>query len=167
VKAIAEEKDGKVKRLALAVGALAVLCMIAGACWASEEAEPQGESTRVKGAVWLLPPAYEFSASGGGHLSLEVGATPALWPEGVHSRELLGPRVGVFIYPGGELEGLALYAGLGEFAELGLWGVWRPGSSDGRGGLSLRAGIGVVVGGPVDGTLVGAPGIGAAVGFSF
>lgn len=155
------------RRLALVVAVPALLCMIAGACWASESAEPQAQPTGVSGAVWVLPPAYEFPVSHGGHLSLEIGGTPALWPEGVYSRELLGPRVGVFVYPGGQLEGLALYAGLGEIgAEVGLWGVWRPGSADGREGLALRAGIGALVGGPVDGVLVGALGLGAAVGFS-
>jgi hypothetical protein len=159
--------ERNMRGLALVVGVVALVCMIAGTCWASEKAEPQGEAARVSGAVWVLPPAYEFPVSGGGHLSLEIGATPGLWPEGAQLHDVLGPRVGVFVYPGGGLEGPALYAGLGEFAEFGIWGVWRPGSSAGGSGLSFRAGIGVLVGGPVDGVLLGAVGLGASVGFTF
>lgn len=151
---------------------LAALCVACGACWASDQEEPLGERPRVRGAVWILPPAYEFPVSHRGHLSLEIGATPALWPQGARSHDVFGPRVGAYVYPAGKMEGLSLYAGLGEVGvELGLWGVWRErpknGSSGGGSAACFRFGIGVVVSGSVDWVPVGEPAVGASVGFSF
>lgn len=172
LKAIAKQTEGNMRRPALAVGVPALLCMIAGTCWASESAEPQAEPTRVSGAFWVLPPAYEFPVSGGGHLSLEIGVTPGLWEPGRQSGDTFGPRVGAFVYPTGRLEGLALYVGLGEAGpELGLWCVWRRDVGDGSSGrnraLSFRLGIGAVESTDVHWAAPVMLGLGASMGFSF
>jgi hypothetical protein len=154
-----------------------VLCMAGGACWASDSGDPSTERSDVKAAVWILPPAYEFSVSQRGHVSLEVGATSALWPQGAGSHDTLGPRFGGYVYPTGNMEGLALYAGVGAAGtELGLWGVWRGRPKDrlsgGSPAVSFRIGIGAVISGsdlppfgndPVKAEL----GLGAAIGRSF
>jgi hypothetical protein len=153
-------------------GVLVVLCLALGTCWASEKAEPQGEPTRVSGAVWVLPPAYEFPVSDGGHLSLEVGVTRALWLAKDLQDDAFGPRIGAFVYPAGNLEGLALYAGLAEGGpEGGVWVVWRAdrgeGSSDRGRALSFRLGVGIASDGGGSGYSFPDIGLGAAVGFSF
>ena len=156
---------------------LAALCIAGGACWASDSGQPPAEQPHVSRAAWILPPAYEFSVSHRGRVTLEVGATPALWPQGAGSHDTFGPRLGAYVYPTGNMEGLALYAGVGAVGtELGLWGVWRgrpkDRSSGGTPAVSFRIGIGAVVSGsdlppfgndPVRGEL----GLGAAIGYSF
>ncbi len=158
--------------LALVVGVSALLSMIAGICWASESAEPQGEPTQVSGAVWVLPPAYEVPVSGGGHLSLEIGVTRALWLAKDLQDHTFGPRIGAFVYPAGNLEGLALYAGVAEGGpEGGIWVVWRAdradGSSDRGRALSFRLGVGIASDGGGSGDFFPDIGLGAAVGFRF
>lgn len=160
------------RSLALVVGVPVLLCMIAGACWASESAEPRTEPTRVKGAVWVLPPAYELPVSGGGHLSLEIGVTRALWLAKDLQDHTFGPRIGAFVYPAGNLEGLALYAGVAEGGpEGGIWVVWRAdradGSSDRGRALSFRLGVGIASDGGGSGDFFPDIGLGAAVGFRF
>jgi hypothetical protein len=83
-----------------------------------------------------------------------------------HSEKLTGPRLGASLYPAGNLEGLALYAGLGEIAEIGLWGVWRGGSGS-RHALTFRLGIGAIAAGTSEGMVGGGPAIGAALGSTF
>ena len=152
-----------------AVGFLAVLCTMGGVCCASDSAAPTAERVSLKGALWVLPPAYEFPVSRGGHLSLEVGVMPSLYVMDGHFVEMFGPRLGAFFYPTGKLEGIALYAGLGEIAEIGLWGVWRAGSASfsSRRALSVRVGIGAVAAGTRHGLVGGGPVLGAAVGITF
>jgi hypothetical protein len=119
----------------------------------------------------VFPPPCEFPVSRGGHLSLEIGVTPGLCVIDGHSEDLLGPRLGAFVYPAGKLEGLALYAGLGRIAEAGIWGVWRAdsneGSSAGGRALAFRLGIGVARDRDHHSGEWDDFAIGAAVGFAF
>jgi hypothetical protein len=160
------------RRLEIATGVLLAMCMVFGTCWASESSEPQAGPTRLNGALWVLPPAYEFPLSGGGHLSLEIGVTRALWVAKDVVDDTFGPRIGAFIYPTGNLEGLALYAGFAEAGpEWGIWVVWRADPGDGSSAsgraLSFRLGVGVADDRGGSGDAFPDIGLGAAVGFSF
>jgi hypothetical protein len=166
----ATKGGGTVKRSLTTVGVLMVLWLAIGSCWASESEEPQAEQRRVNGAVWVLPPAYEFPISDGGHLSLEIGVTRALWLAEDAADNAFGPRIGAFVYPAGRLEGLALYAGLAEGGpEGGIWVVWRADTGDGssaRGrALSFRLGVGIASDGGGSADSFPDIGLGAAVGF--
>jgi hypothetical protein len=125
-----------VSRGQIVTGILSVLCTMCGSCSALESAEPQTALTRVRGAVWVLPPGHEFPTSDGGHLNPEIGVTPRLWELDRRSGGMARLGIETSLYRAGRLEGLALYAGLGVAGpELGLWCLWRAGLGQPDSGL--------------------------------
>ncbi len=162
--------------MTLGVGVLAglwaVVCVVGvGSAGHGSGFEADGLTRAVShGALWVLPPAYEFAVSDSGQLSVEIGVTGAYSEFRSDSENLFSPRAGVFLYPRGGLRGLALYAGIGEAGpEAGVWYVWRPRewSSRSHDGVCYRIGLGIARNTAPNWALSGHLGIGAALGFSF
>ena len=121
-------KDGGMQPKLAMRAVLAVLCRAGGARQASDSGDPPTEQPHARGAAWILPRPCEFSVSHRGRVGLDVGATPALRPQGVGSHDIPAARFGTHIRPTPRVEGPALHAGVGAVGtELGLWGVGEDG----------------------------------------
>lgn len=151
------------KRLIVAAGVLLALVGGATACLAAGPDGSGAGQPDARGAVWAFPPGVEFvNTTDGGHTSVGVGLTPALWSSGDGVDTGTGARVGLLLYPGGGARGAALYTGFTlEVLELGVWYVWPSP----RGGASFRLGVGWVQ--SYDAAAGGDPGFGTAVGLTF
>ena len=160
------------RRLPIVAIVLLLLCATGTACKAAGPGESRARELRLHRTLWVFPPAAEFADSERGFRSIEIGLTPGLWTSSHGSDGVLGPRLGVFIYPDGECKGVAFYVGVRPASsEVGLWYVWRAHDTDRSSGngppMSFRIGIGAVRSTDPDCTAPGRPGFGAAFGFAF